>query len=181
VALYGAIILGVLAVAGTLMNRVMPGKSSGLLIDLPPLRMPRPMNVLRKTSTKVVMFLADAGPLFAIGALLLSVLEITGGLVAIQEWLVPLTVGWLQLPSEASTAFVMGFVRRDFGAAGLLEMHLTEIQTVIALVTVTLFVPCIATVTMLFKERGTREGAAVWIGCLTIAFAVGGVLSQVLI
>ncbi|MHB0868044.1 MAG: ferrous iron transport protein B [Chloroflexota bacterium] len=181
VALYGAIIVGILVMVGTLLNRLMPGKSTGLLIDLPPLRVPRLGNVLRKTLSKVQMFLSDAGPLFAVGSLLLSGLQISGGLRGIQDVLVPLTVGWLQLPKEAATAFVMGFVRRDFGAAGLLEMDLTALQTVVALVTITLFVPCIASVMMLFKERGWREAAVVWSGCLVTAFAVGGVLSQILI
>ena len=33
----------------------------------------------------------------------------------------PLVSGWLGLPKEASAAFVMGFLRRDFGAKPLLE------------------------------------------------------------
>ncbi len=180
-ALYTGIIVAVLVFAGTVLNQVMPGKSTGLLIDLPPLRVPRAGNVLKKTSSKVQMFLSDAGPLFAIGSVLLSVLQITGGLQAAQDLLAPLTVGWLQLPKEAATAFVMGFVRRDYGAAGLLGMDLTELQTMVAMVTVTLFVPCIASVMMLFKERGWREAVVVWISCLVLAFAIGGVVSQILI
>jgi ferrous iron transport protein B len=180
-ALYGLIIVGVLALAGTLLNRLMPGKSTGLLIDLPPLRIPQPVNVLRKTYSKVLMFLSDAGPLFAIGAVLLSVLQITGGLVAAQDLLAPLTTIWMKLPKETATVFVMGFVRRDFGAAGLMQMDLTPIQVVVALVTVTLFVPCIASVMMLVKERGWREAVVVWVGCLVAAFSLGGVLAQVLI
>ncbi len=181
VLLYSAIIVGILGIVGALLNQVMPGKSTGLLIDLPPLRVPRPGNVLRKTLSKVQMFLSDAGPLFAIGSVLLSTLQITGWLQSVQDLLAPLTVGWLQLPREASTAFVMGFVRRDYGAAGLLNMALSPQQTMVALVTVTLFVPCIASVMMLFKERGWREAAVVWVGCLVAAFAVGGVISHILI
>ena len=181
VAAYVGVIATVLAVVGMLLNRLLPGKSTGLLIDLPPLRVPRPINVLRKTSSKVVMFLSDAVPLFAVGSLLISLLQVTGGLRSIQDLLAPLTVGWLQLPREAATAFVMGFVRRDFGAAGLLEMQLSVFQTLVALVTITLFVPCIASVMMLFKERGWREAAVVWGSCLVVAFAVGGALSQLLI
>lgn len=179
--LYSAIIVAILVIVGTLLNQMMPGKSTGLLIDLPPLRIPRTGNVLRKTLSKVQMFLSDAGPLFAIGSVLLSVAQITGWLQGVQDLLSPLTVGWMQLPKEAATAFVMGFVRRDYGAAGLLNMQLTPQQTLVALVTVTLFVPCIASVMMLFKERGWREAAVVWVGCLVAAFAVGGVISQLLI
>jgi len=180
-ALYTVIIVAILVAVGTVLNLLLPGKSTGLLIDLPPLRVPRPINVVKKTLGKVKMFLSDAGPLFALGSILLSVLQISGGLQGIQGLLAPLTVGWMQLPREASTAFVMGFVRRDFGAAGLLTMQLTPMQTLVALITLTLFVPCIASVMMLFKERGWREAVVVWVGCLVSAFVVGGALSQLLI
>jgi len=180
-AAYAAIIVTILVVVGTLLNQILPGKSTGLLIDLPPLRIPRVGNVVRKTISKVQMFLSDAGPLFAVGSVLLSVLQISGWLEGIQTLLAPLTVGWLQLPKEAATAFVMGFVRRDYGAAGLLSMDLTSMQTLVALVTVTLFVPCIASVMMLFKERGWKEAVVVWVGCLVVAFGLGGLISQILI
>jgi ferrous iron transport protein B len=180
-ALYTFIIVAILVAVGTALNALLPGKSTGLMIDLPPLRVPQPINVAKKTYGKVQMFLSDAGPLFALGAVLLSVLQISGGLQGVQSLLAPLTVGWMHLPREASTAFVMGFVRRDFGAAGLLTMELTSMQTLVALVTLTLFVPCIASVMMLFKERGWREAVVVWVGCLVAAFAVGGVLAQLLI
>ncbi|MCL4531598.1 MAG: ferrous iron transport protein B [Actinobacteria bacterium] len=181
VALYTAIIVSVLVIVGTLLNWLMPGKSTGLLIDLPPLRVPQPMNVLRKTYGKVHMFLSDAGPLFAVGSLALSALQISGGLLQLQNLLRPVTVLWLHLPPDSATAFVMGFVRRDFGAAGLLTLNLTPRQTMVEMVTITLFVPCLASVIMLFKERGWQEAMIVWIGCFVAAFAVGGALAQVLL
>ena len=52
--------------------------------------------------------------------------QVTGALDWIQRVAAPLTVGWLGLPAEAATAFVMGFVRRDFGAAGFFTMNLTD-------------------------------------------------------
>ena len=58
------------------------------------------------------------------------------------------------LPAEAATAFVMGFVRRDFGAAGFFTMNLTDAQLLVAMITITLFVPCIASAMVILKERG---------------------------
>jgi ferrous iron transport protein B len=72
----------------------------------------------------------------------------------------------------------MGLVRRDFGAAGLTELNLVPWQTVVALVAITLFVPCIASLMILFKERGVKETLAIWIGSWVMAFVVGGVLAQ---
>jgi len=95
--------------------------------------------------------------------------------------LAPLTVGWLQLPQEAATAFIMGFVRRDFGAAGLYGLDLSALQTVISLVTITLFVPCIASAMVIYRERGKKEATLIWLSILVLAFFVGGLLSQILI
>ncbi len=175
---YGVIMVLIFGLIGLAMDRALPGKSTDLLIDLPPLRLPRPRNVLTKTFHKTVMFLKEVSLYFVIGALLLSVLEVTGALTALQGILAPLTVGWLELPTAASNAFVMGFVRRDFGAAGLYDLGLSNSQILVALVTITLFVPCIASVLIIMKERGRLFTAAVWFGSVGLAFFVGGVVAR---
>lgn len=177
-ALFVLVIFTVLSVVGTLLNRVLPGESTDLLIDLPPLRLPRVENVLKKTWTKSYHFLLEATPLFAGGALLIGILQVTGLLEMMQKLLQPITVGLLGLPKETATAFIMGFVRRDFGAAGLATLPLTEIQTIVGLITITLFVPCIASTLIIFKERGRKEGLLVWPAILVLAFVIGGLIAQ---
>jgi ferrous iron transport protein B len=178
---YASVILTVLIGIGTILNKLLKGESAPLLIDLPPMRMPRPRNVLRKTSVRTYQFMKEATPWFFVGALAVGVLQITGLLVVWQRLLMPLTTGWLQLPPEAATTFVMGIVRRDFGAAGLYSMALGPMQVVVALVTITLFVPCIASLMVMLKERGLREGLIIWAGTWIAAFTVGGLVSQLLI
>jgi len=178
VALYSLVIFMVLVIIGTILNTLLPGKSTDLLIDLPPLRMPRLDNVLKKTGAKSYNFLKEAFPLFALGALIISVFQVSGILVFLQDLMAPLTVGWLKLPQEASTAFIMGIVRRDFGAAGLSNMALAPIQTVAALITITLFVPCIASILIIFKERSKIEASLIWGSSWLVAFLVGGIVSQ---
>jgi len=178
---YGGIILLCLALIGTALHRALPGQSTALLIDLPPMRLPRLSNVLRKTFVRTFFFMKEAWPWFAVGALGVSILQVSGGLGLWQKALAPLTEGWLKLPKEASTAFVMGLVRRDFGAAGLTQLALSPWQVVVALVTITLFVPCIASLMILFKERGWKEALAIWGGSWVVAFGVGGVLAQLVL
>jgi ferrous iron transport protein B len=178
---YSFTIFSVFVMIGTALHRILPGTTTPLLIDLPPMRLPRPDNIIRKTAYRAYYFMKEATPWFFAGALGVGLLQITGLLVVWQNGLAPLTTGWLQLPREAATAFVMGMVRRDFGAAGLYQLALTPRQIVVALVTITLFTPCIASLMIMFKERGTKEALAVWIGTWVVAFAVGGVLSQILI
>jgi ferrous iron transport protein B len=175
---YAGIMVLVFGVIGLALDRVLPGSATDLLIDLPPLRLPRPRNVLTKTFRKTWMFLKEVTVYFVAGALLLSVLQVTGALVALQGLLAPLTTWWLRLPAEASNAFVMGFVRRDFGAAGLYDLGLSSTQILVALVTITLFVPCIASVLIIMKERGRLFTAGVWFASVALAFFVGGVVAR---
>lgn len=182
---YLATIILVFVLAGTLLNQVVPGESTDLLIDIPPLRMPRMKNVLSKTYTKSVAFLKEASPLFVMGAMLITFMEHFGILVSIQDAIAPLTEGFLKLPKEVANAFIMGIVRRDFGAAGLFTLAengmLNAAQTLIALVVITLFVPCIAAILVIFKERSWQEAILIWFGSMTVAFLVGGLLALVLI
>lgn len=179
-ALFVAILAAIYGTVGMVMNRMLPGQSSTLLIDLPPLRLPMLTNVLQKTYLKTKGFLLEAGALFAIGSVAIAILHATGALATMQRWLEPVTVGWMGLPKEAANAFIMGFVRRDFGAAGLYDMQMSAHQTMVSLITITLFVPCIASIMMIIKERGRREGIWIWAGNLVMALFVGGLLHRAL-
>jgi ferrous iron transport protein B len=177
---YFGILLAIFIAVGTLLERVTPGTSTGLLIDLPPLRWPRPGNVLRKSMSKVWNFMKEVAAFFLVGAFLISGLQAFGVLDWVQGFARPLTVGWLGLPPQAATAFVMGFVRRDFGAAGFFSMHLTDAQLLVAMVTITLFVPCIASVMVILKERGWRYVVGLAVSSVGLAFLLGGIVYRVI-
>ncbi len=181
VVIYSATIFATFVALGTILHRLLPGKTTPLLIELPPMRMPRLDNVIRKTAYRAYYFMKEASSWFFAGALGVGVMQITGLLEVWQDLLAPVTTGWLQLPRAASRAFVMGMVRRDFGAAGLYQLALTPNQIIVALVTITLFTPCIASVMVMLKERGVKEAAIVWTGTWVLAFIVAGLLSHVLI
>ncbi|OIJ18919.1 ferrous iron transport protein B [Anaerobacillus alkalidiazotrophicus] len=178
--LYFLVLLLILVIVGQILDAALKGEATSLLIDIPPMRVPRPVNVLKKTTIKTVHFLKEATPLFAIGAIIITALQTTGILEKISAFLRPLTVNWLGLPAEASTAFIMGIVRRDFGAAGLNDLSLTAVQTVVALLTITLFVPCIASVLIIFKERAKKEALIMWLSTFGVSFVVGGTLFKIL-
>lgn len=179
-AAYFGLLVAIFVALGTALNRIVPGVSTSLLIDLPPLRIPRVRNVMRKTSAKAWGFMREVALFFLAGTTLISALDITGALEWIQRAATPLTVAWLRLPAEAATAFVMGFVRRDFGAAGFFTMDLTAPQLLVAMVTITLFVPCAASMMVVLKERGWRYLLGLFTGSVSLAFLVGGLLTRAL-
>lgn len=184
-AIWSGVIFAVLLAIGWLAAKLMPGERTQLLVELPPLRLPMFSNVILKTLARLEWYLKEVIPLFLIGTLVMFVLNKIGVLALLTQAGEPLVAGWLGLPAQASEAFLMGFLRRDFGATGLFVMEsqglLTPLQVVVAMVTVTLFVPCIASVLVIAKERGWRYATAILILVFPLAFLAGGLLNRILL
>ena len=179
-----AVVLTQMVLVGFLAARVLTGDRSDFIMELPPMRMPRMKNLLTKTALRVRWYLGEAVPLFLAGTVLLFVLDRVGGLAVLVDAARPLVTGVLGLPAKCAEVFVMGFLRRDYGAAGLFLLardgSLSHVQAVVALTVMTLFVPCVANFLMIVKERGLRIGLAILAVVTTIAVGTGGVLNAVL-
>src|SRR5690606_13423379 len=179
-AIWLAVVIGVLLVVGYLAARLIPGRPSDFILELPPLRLPETRNILLKTAARMEWYLKEAVPVFAIGTAALFLLDKLRLLAVIERGMAPLIVGWLGLPVETTGAFLIGFLRRDYGAAGLFDVArhggLDPMQTVISLVVITLFMPCIANLLMIVKEHGPRTAAAVSAVVFPLAFLIGGLL-----
>jgi ferrous iron transport protein B len=183
-AIWAGTVLAVIVVVGRLAAMVLPGRGSDFVLELPPLRVPRAGNILVKTLARVEWYLREAVPLFVLGTLILFAADRLGLLGGLERAAAPVMQGLLGLPRETAGAFVIGFLRRDFGAAGLYRLaqegRLEPVQIVVASVTITLFIPCIASFFMIVKERGWRTGLAV-AGFVTVtALGVGGAVNATL-
>jgi ferrous iron transport protein B len=178
------IILSVMLVVGGLAAKVVPGAPSAFIQELPPIRMPQLKNIAIKTFLRLKWYLKEAVPLFLAGTLVLFVFNKIGILGLIEKLLSPLIVNLLNLPNKATEAFIIGFLRRDYGAAGLYalakEGALDHIQILVSLVVITLFVPCIAQFLVTIKERGARVAAIIGAFVFIFAFLAGGAVNFVL-
>lgn len=174
----------ILLLIGWLAARLMPGERTPLVVELPPLRWPVGSNVLIKTLARLEWYIKEAVPLFLAGTLLLYLLDLFHLLPVITRALEPVVTGWLGLPAAAASALLMGLLRRDFAATGLFVMQsaglLSPTQVVVAIVTITLFVPCIASMFMMIKERGIKTGLAMIAFIFPFAILVGGLLARLL-
>ncbi|MGZ8710073.1 MAG: nucleoside recognition domain-containing protein, partial [Thermoanaerobaculia bacterium] len=178
------VIVGSIFVVGYLASKVIPGESGDFILEIPPVRVPKLTNIAIKVMARTEWYLKEAVPLFIVGTLLLYLLDAFNLLIGIQTMLEPVIVTALGLPKEAANSFVIGFLRRDYGAAGLFHMQmqgqLDGIQTVVALTTITLFIPCIANFLVILKERGRRSGLAIAGFILVFAFGFGALLNHTL-
>ncbi|MHC4654042.1 MAG: ferrous iron transport protein B [Planctomycetota bacterium] len=166
----------VFLISGTLMAKLFPGPEPSFYMELPPLRLPRLGNVIVKTYSRMVWYFKEILPLFILASVLIWAGKLTGIFQFLVKSLEPV-VNAIGLPDEASVAFLFGFFRRDYGAAGLYDLQgaglMTGNQLAVAAITLTLFLPCIAQFLIFKKECGTKISVITSLCICVIAFAVG--------
>ena len=169
---------------GVLADRLLPGERPVFYMEIPPLRRPQLYNVGVKTLMRMKSYFLEIFPLFILASVILWAGKMTNTLDAVIAALSPI-VRAIGLPTEATTAFVFGFFRRDFGAAGLYDLQMAGVlsvtQLTVAAVTLTLFVPCVAQLLVMFKERGFRIAVAIFVFVTSFAFSAGWLLNRILV
>jgi ferrous iron transport protein B len=182
-AAWAVVVLVIMLLAGGLAAKLLPGERPMFYMELPPLRLPSIGNVAIKTYTRMVWYFKEILPTFIIASVLIWLGQITGIFDMLVRALHPV-VRLLGLPAESAVAFLFGFFRRDYGAAGLYDLQkaggLTIHQLTVAAITLTLFLPCVAQFLVMQKERGTRT--TLWISAAVLITAFGtGYLSHVIL
>ncbi|MBI5397733.1 MAG: ferrous iron transporter B [Verrucomicrobia bacterium] len=178
------LMVGVAFAVGWLAARVHPGARSDFIMELPPMRLPQFGNIAIKTLARLEWYLTEVIPLFVLGTAILFFLDRLDLLAKMARVCEPLVKGWLGLPPETANAFLIGFLRRDYGAVYLLNAAtganptLSAHQVLVAMVTITLFMPCIATMFMISRELGKRTALWITLFIFPFAFFVGGVVHR---
>jgi ferrous iron transport protein B len=164
-------IVGVFIVIGYVSAKLLPGRRSPFFMELPPFRWPRLSNVLMKAYRRMVWYFAELMPVFLLTSFLLWLSELFALLPRLITMIVPV-MNLLGLPPQAAKAFLMGFIRRDYGAAGMYDLflagQLSDSELLVACVTFTLFMPCLAQFMVMLKERGAVTSFII----VTVVFAV---------
>jgi ferrous iron transport protein B len=183
--IWGGVVVTVMIFVGFIAARILPGQESDFILEIPPMRMPQISNVLIKTMSRIEWYLKEAVPLFVLGTLILFVADKIGILPFIETAASPVIVNFLGLPAKATESFIIGFLRRDYGAAGLFSLQeqglLNTEQVVVGLTTITLFIPCIANLFVIMKERGLKAAVGISFFVFPFSILVGGLLHKVLL
>jgi ferrous iron transport protein B len=178
---FGFIAVQVLA-AGALANKILRGRSSDFIMEIPPMRLPRVSRVLRQTVRQTYYFMKEAVPLFLIASFVLFVFDRVGGLDLLARISHPVVDGLLGLPDESVQVFIKTMIRREAGAAELEHVRgaFDNVQLVITLLVMTFLTPCINAIIVLVKERGLAMAAGLVVAVSFYALTVGAVLGGVL-
>lgn len=176
VVVFGTIIIKIL-LAGVIMNKLIPGRYSGFVIEVPTLRIPDIRPVVRRAVVRLIFFLKEAVPVFLFASLILFVFDKIGGLDVIRRVADPAVKMLLGLPEHSVEILVMTLVRREAGAALLDQFfsqgYFTGVQAVVMLIVMTSLLPCVNAVIVLFKERGIKQASTIVAVVIPTALVTG--------
>jgi small GTP-binding protein len=167
----------VIAVTGRLLARLYPEDSPGLILEMPPYRVPTLRSVFAKAWFRVREFIVEAWPILIIGSAVLAGMGYFG-LTATFNWLLRPVTWILGLPFAVGIPLIFGILRKELSlvmlaqALGTLNFGaaMTGAQIFTFTVFVVFYVPCLATLLVLRRELGTRAMFA--ISGLTVAVAM---------
>jgi len=176
----------VIGVAGWVLKRVFPGAGPGLILEIPPYRLPALRTLLGKVWLRLKDFVVVAWPLLVGTSALFALIEALG-------WTGPLNAGarvltWpLGIPAQAGVPLVFGILRKElslvmltqaFGTADL-SLALSQGQMLVFAGFVLFYMPCLATLAALGRELGWKRTALVLLFTTGIALLVGLLLRGV--
>ncbi|NLI56503.1 ferrous iron transport protein B [bacterium] len=173
---------------GKLLSILVPGKSYGLIMEIPPLRKPSTKIVLKQSWFRIKDFIYFAFPIIVFGSLLLQILDLTNLLNSLVNLISPFFISFLGLPPLTSIPLIFGILRKEltlimlfslFGTTNVLSFMTPKQIIIYSLITLFYF-PCIATFSVLRKEIGLLNAVLVTAFEIVFAFLLGGFLNLVL-
>jgi len=191
------IVFAVIIAAGLFLNKIMPGESTGLVMEMFPFRRPSLVSILKKTWLRLKDFVYIAAPLIIAGSFILGLLYESGWILKLITPLQPIMEGWLGIPAVAGLALIFAFLRKELALALLLVLaaqaipgvtessSLLEFMTAgqiftFALVTA-IYIPCVAALAVLWRELGFRDSMLITLSTVLLAFILGGLSHLVII
>ncbi len=183
-----AIVFALIIVTGLVLSRITPGEQFGMIMEMVPLRRPDARLVMKKAWSRLSEFLFIAMPLLLAGSVILGLLEFFGIMAIFEQIVEPYTMALLGLPGYSATALVFGILRKEMAfetlaiLAGTADLGavLSGLQLYVFAIVTVLFVPCLATITVLLREVGSRITFAVTIYTVALGLLIGGLIYRIL-
>jgi ferrous iron transport protein B len=175
-------------IIGRLLNRLLPGVSVGIIMEMPPYRLPSGKVVLKQAWNRFKPFLITALPLIIVGSIIIEAMRITNILALVSNALSPVTVLWLGLPAFTGFLFIFGVLRKEAAlvllmtAAGTFNIRavMTPMQMIVFALVIMIYVPCIATIAALIRETGWKRAGLITFTEIGMAVLLGGITFRIL-
>jgi ferrous iron transport protein B len=173
---------------GRILNRFLPGVSVGIIMEMPPYRMPSGKVVVKQAWNRFKPFLMTALPLIILGSIIIEAMRITDILPLVSNALSPVTVVWLGLPAFTGFLFIFGVLRKEAAlvllmtAAGTVDIRsaMSPVQMIVFALVIMIYVPCVATIAALVRETGWKKAGLITLTEVGLAIFIGGLAYRLL-
>ncbi len=175
------IVFILVVLTGLFLSRITPGERFGMIMEMAPLRAPQAGNVVKKSWRKISEFLIIAMPLLILSSVILGLLQYYGIITAFTNFIAPFSTMVLGLPAYATTALMFGILRKEMALGALvvlagtpaLNTVMTQVQLYTWAIISVLFVPCISTIAVLYRQMGLKTVVLVTTYTLILGLAIG--------
>jgi ferrous iron transport protein B len=180
--------IAIIFVLGRVAMKAVPGKSTGLIMEMSSFKVPSLKVVLKQTWTRTKSIIYVVFPIYIVGSAIVQLLYVYNILTPVSNVLSPLTVGWLGLPVAAGILLILGVVRKEFvllAAVAIfgttnLALYFSPIQLVVIALVAMLYIPCVSTMAILGKEFGWKATTTITLANISAAMLIGGLAFRLL-
>lgn len=180
--------MAVVFIAGKILSKFLIGEPVELIMPIPDYKTPHLKTVAYQTWDASKEFVFIAAPLVIISGMLIQAVNLAGWMPVISSFLRPVTEDWLGLPAITGILLIFGILRKELilvmlaaylGTADFSEV-LTSRQMITLAIVSMFYVPCIATISVLWKEFGWKKALTICILEILFAIVLAGFVKRIL-
>ena len=181
--------LALVFLLGRIAFKVLPGEPVGLIMEMPPYKIPSIRNIIMKTWSRTKDFVYIAFPIIVAGSLVIEALALSGFMGYVVDASTPIINGWLGLPAVTSIPLIFGILRKELALIlledvllqqGLNLQSLTAIQMIVFSLVAMIYIPCLATIAACKREFGWKKALAITFIDIGLALLLGGMAYRIL-
>jgi len=173
-------------IVGKISSKLMIGEPVELIMPMPDYKTPQIKTILSMTWDSLKEFIYIAAPIVIVSGVFIQSINLAGWMPAIASVMSPVTVNWLGLPAVTGILLIFGILRKELIlvmlAAYLGTTNFSDVLTstqMITLAVVSMFyVPCVATISVLWKEYGWKKALMIAFTETLFAIVLAGLVKR---
>jgi ferrous iron transport protein B len=178
----------VIFIAGKISSKLLLGEPVELIMPMPDYKTPHLKTIVYQTWDALKEFIFIAAPIVIISGVVIQAISLAGWMPAISSFLSPVTVTWLGLPAITGILLIFGILRKElilvmlaaFLGTTSFSDALTSQQMITLAVVSMFYIPCVATISVLWKEYGWKKALAICVLEILFAILLAGVVKRIL-
>jgi ferrous iron transport protein B len=183
-----AVDIALIFILGRVALKVVPGQSTGLIMEMSSFKVPSLTVVAKQTWARTKSLIYIVFPLYIAGSAIVQALYAVGVLQQVSNVLSPITVFWLGLPAIAGILLILGFVRKEMvllAAVAIFSstnvaLFFSPVQLVTLALVNMIYIPCLSTVAVMAKDYGWKTALIIAVANFAVAILVGGIAFRLL-